>query len=104
MEADSEDMTMARWENRTGISALLDPDDSCLLFIDFGGTAPGLRSDPPMIGPAHYEVLTKAVDLSVPVFLSYMDSSAKKVFEGDSGEVAVLVEWLWAWRWLAVVG
>lgn len=72
MEADSEDMTMARWENRTGISALLDPDDSCLLFIDFGGTAPGVRSDPPMIGPAHYEVLTKAVDLSVPAFLSYM--------------------------------
>ncbi|WP_422367435.1 hypothetical protein [Pelagibius sp.] len=65
-------MTMARWKNTKGNSALLDPEESCLLFIDFGGTVPGLRSDPPTIGPAHCAVLTKAVDLSVPAFLSYM--------------------------------
>lgn len=63
---------MTKWENRTGNSALLDPEDSCLLFIDFGGAAPGVQSDPTTVGPAHYEVLNKAVELSIPAFLSYM--------------------------------
>lgn len=50
-------------------SALLQPDQCCLLFIDFTD----LRSSTHANGSARDKLLNKAAELSVPVFLSWMD-------------------------------
>lgn len=62
---------MANRGNRKGNLALLDPGASCLLFIDFDETSPGITPEAPVVGGAHQEVLSKAVELSIPAFLSF---------------------------------
>lgn len=65
---------MAKKTNKTKNIALLDPGDSCLLFIDFDEKLPSIRPEAPapIVGPDHHEILHKAADLSVPSFLSSM--------------------------------
>ena len=79
---------MANRGNRKGNLALLDPGASCLLFIDFDETSPGITPEAPVVGGAHQEVLSKAVELSIPAFLSFM---ANKEHEHSSSPLDRLI-------------
>lgn len=63
---------MANRANKKSHLTLLAPEASCLLFIDFDETQPGIMPEAPVVGTTHQIVLGKAADLSILSFLSFM--------------------------------